>query len=256
MFIDTHAHLFDEYYDNIDSIIDKAKERSVLKIIISGCDTKSNIEVLDKVNKYSCLYGAIGIHPLNALNVSDDDFLFLEKNIVSDKIVAIGEIGLDYHYENVIKDKQKEVFVRQIEIAIKYNKPVIIHCRDAFSDMINILKQYKGKIKGVIHCFSSSLEIALEIINLGLYIGIGGIVTFKNANNIINVIKNIDLKYVLLETDSPYITPEPYRGKQNEPSNIVEIANKISEILDVDISLIRDVTTSNATTLFDIFDKI
>ena len=163
--------------------------------------------------------------------------------------MAIGEIGLDYHYPDTNKEKQKYAFRRQLELAEKHNIPVIVHSRDAIQDTFDIMSEYN--IKGVIHCFSGSVEMAKEFIKKGFLISVGGIITFKNAKNIIEVIKNIDLSYILLETDSPYLTPEPFRKEQNEPMYIPIIANKIADILNVSVELVSSKTTENAKRLFD-----
>lgn len=251
MFIDTHAHLFDEYYSNIEGVIARALDNNVLKIIISGCDIKSNLEVLEKVGKYDSLYGTIGIHPLNLDNLDNNYMSFLEENIRNEKIIGIGEIGLDYHYEGADRELQKDVFIHQIELAIKYDMPVIIHSRDATEDMMNILRRYNGKLRGVMHCYSGSVETALELIKMGFYLGVGGIITFKNAKNIVEVIKKIDLKYILLETDSPYLTPEPYRGNSNEPAYIPLIARKIAEIKGISLDSVMSATSGNVKMIFD-----
>lgn len=252
MYIDTHSHIFSEYYNNIDKIIEDASKNNVLKIITCGCNIETNKEVLKIINIYNNLYGSIGFHPEDVDSFNVDYYQFLEENINQNKIVAIGEIGLDYHYDQTNKDIQKYIFIKQLDIAIKYNKPVIIHSRDSIKDTIDILKSYNGKLKGVVHCFSSSVEIAREVTKLGLYIGVGGIVTFKNAKNIIDVIKEIDLKYILLETDCPYLTPEPYRKNINESKYIPIIAKKIAEIKGIEETKVRDITSANAMTLFDI----
>lgn len=251
MFIDTHAHLFNEYYSNIEGVIARALDNNVLKIIISGCDIKSNLEVLEKVGKYDSLYGTIGIHPLNLDNLDNNYMSFLEENIRNEKIIGIGEIGLDYHYEGADRELQKDVFIHQIELAIKYDMPVIIHSRDATEDMMNILRRYNSKLRGVMHCYSGSVETALELIKMGFYLGVGGIITFKNAKNIVEVIKKIDLKYILLETDSPYLTPEPYRGNSNEPAYIPLIARKIAEIKGVSLDSVMSATSGNVKMIFD-----
>ena len=253
MYIDVHCHLDNNYYDELDKVIIDANDSGVGKIIYNGCNLESNKEVLDLIDKYDCVYGAIGFHPNELENVTDEDYIFLEDNIKNNKIVAIGEIGLDYHYEDTDKEKQKYHFIKQIELAKKYNLPVIIHSRDSIQDTYDILKKYP--IKGVLHCYSGSLEMAREFIKLGLFISVGGIITFKNAKNIIEVIKNIDLSYVLLETDSPYLTPEPYRKYKNEPMYVPVIASKIAEVKGVSVEEVRDVTTSNALALFDFYMK-
>ena len=210
MYIDTHCHVLSEYYNNIEVIVKKCIENNVTKIIVSGCDMKSNKEVLELVNKYDIIYGTLGFHPTELEDFKEEYFDFLIENINNKKIVGIGEIGLDYHYENTDKEKQRRIFNKQLEIAEKFNRPVVIHSRDAIQETYDMLSKYN--LKGSIHCFSGSLEMAKLFIRLGYKIGVGGIITFKNAKNIIKVIENIDLSYILLETDSPYLSPEPYRG--------------------------------------------
>lgn len=249
MYIDTHCHITRNDYCDIPFLIDKIKNNGVDKIIVNGTDMESNMEVLELVKKYDIVYGAIGFHPTELDNFNIEDLSWLEEHINDEKIVALGEIGLDYHYDNTDKDKEIDVFKRQLEIAEKYNKPVIIHSRDAIGDTYNILKEYK--LKGSIHCFSGSLEMAREFIKLGYLIGVGGVVTFKNAKNIINVIENIDLEYILLETDAPYLTPEPYRKYKNDSSYIPVIAEKIAEIKKVDVKFVEDTTRRSSISLFD-----
>ena len=205
MYIDTHCHLFNEYYKNIDLVIKECKENKVNKIIVSGCDMKSNLEVLDLVNKFDIVYGTLGFHPTELDDFKDEYFSFIEKHINDKKIVGIGEIGLDYHYEDTDKEKQLYVFKKQLELAEKYNKPIIVHSRDSIGETYNILKKYK--LRGSIHCFGGSVEMARQFIKIGYMIGVGGIISFKNAKTIKDVVKNIDTSYILLETDSPYLTP-------------------------------------------------
>lgn len=249
MYIDTHCHMVKEYYDDMDKYVSNCILNNVKKIIVNATDKKSCLEVLELVKKYDIVYGALGFHPTELDEVSEEDFDWLEEVINNDKIVAIGEIGLDYHYDNTDKEKQICFFKRQLEIAVKYNKPIIVHTRDSIQDTYDILKKYN--VKGVIHCYSGSLEMAREFIKLGYYIGIGGISTFKNASNIINVIKNIDLEYIVLETDSPYLTPEPYRKYKNESMYIPLISKKISEIKEVEEQLVMNTTTDSAQRIFD-----
>lgn len=249
MFIDVHCHLDSDSYDNIDEVINSALENNVGKFIFNGYNMKANKEVLELVNKYDSVYGAIGFHPNDLDGITEENYIFLEDNIKNNKIVAIGEIGLDFHYEDTDKDNQKKHFIRQLELARKYNMPVIIHSRDSIQDTYDILKKYP--VRGVMHCYSGSVEMAREFIKLGMFISVGGIITFKNAKNIIEVIKGINLSYVLLETDCPYLTPEPYRKYKNEPKYIPVIANKIAEIRGIDVDEVMDVTTDNASGLFD-----
>lgn len=249
MFIDTHCHIVSEYYDDIENVIKNAIDNDVLKIIVNGYNMQSNREVLELVKKYDIVYGALGIQPEELYDYNDNSLKFIEEHINDEKIIAVGEIGLDYHYDTD-KDLQKELFKRQSEIAYKYNKPVIIHSRDCIQETYNILKE--SKVKGTMHCYSGSKEMALEFIKIGFSIGIGGVSTFKNAKNIVDVIKYIPLEYIILETDSPYLTPEPYRGKKNEPMYIPIIAKRVADIKDLDIKEIERTTTDNARRLFDI----
>lgn len=250
MFVDIHCHLDKKYYENIDQVINDAKNNGVKKLIYNAVDVNSCKEVLKLIDKYDFIYGALGFHPTELSNITEEDYTFLEENIKNKKVVAIGEIGLDYHYDNTDKTQQKDHFIRQLKLALKYNLPVIIHSRDSIKDTYDILKEYP--VKGVLHCYSSSTEMAYNFIKLGIYISVGGILTFKNAKNIKEVIKNIDLSYILLETDSPYLTPEPYRKYQNEPKYIPIIANEVAKIKNINVSEVRDITTSNACRLFDI----
>ena len=249
MLIDTHCHIYSEYYDDIDEVIERSINDGVSMIIVNGVDRKSNEEILKLVKKYDIVYGALGIHPDQCEKVSNEDFMFIEEHINDDKIVAVGEIGLDYHYD-LDKGMQKELFKKQLDIASKYNKPVIIHSRDSIQETYNILKKYK--IKGIMHCYSGSVEMAREFNKLGYLIGVGGIVTFKNAVKLIDVIKSVDLKYIVLETDSPYLTPEPYRGKRNEPKYIKIIMEKICDIKGIEY---KDLCDTIRTNVFGLFDK-
>ena len=250
MYIDTHCHITRNDYSDIPFLINKIKDSGIKKIIVNGTDMKSNMEVLELVKEYDIVYGAIGFHPTELDNFNDEYLLWLEEHINDNKIVALGEIGLDYHYDNTNKEKEINVFRRQLQIAKKHNKPIIVHSRDAIQDTLDILKEFD--LKGSIHCFSGSLEMAREFIKCGYLIGVGGVVTYKNSKNIINVIENIDLEYILLETDSPYLTPEPYRKNKNDSSYILIIADKIAEIKNVSVSVVEKTTSSNAEVLFDI----
>lgn len=242
MFGDTHCHLFNEYYSDLDQIIENAKEKNVGLFINNGCDHRSNIEVINHIKKYPFMYGAIGIHPESILEYKMSDIAFIENNLTNEKIVAIGEIGLDYHYTKEDKEKQIELLELQLKLAEKYNIPVIIHSRDATEDTIKILKKYN--VKGTIHSFSGSLETAKIYIKMGYMLGINGVITFKNSK-LKDVVKEIGLDHIILETDSPYLTPEPFRGKQNNPSHIYDIAKFISELFAVSIDEILVKTNEN-----------
>ncbi len=240
--IDTHCHL--DNLENIDEIVNTFDGI----IITSGYDDKSNLKVLELVSKYKNVYGTLGIHPEEA---SDEYNLnIIESNLLNPKIVAIGEIGLDYHYIKDNKIKQQQLFMKQLDLATKYSLPVIVHSRDSISDTYNILSKYK--LKGSIHCFSSSIEMAQSFIKLGYKIGVGGVITFKNAKKLVNVINKIDIKDILIETDSPYLSPEPYRGKINKPHNVYYVSKKISEIKNIEIKDVINITNQNAKNLFNI----
>ena len=249
MFIDTHCHLYDEYYSDMDMVIQNAVKNNVKRVIVNGCDMKSNKEVLELIKKYDIVYGALGFHPTELDGISDEELKWLDDNLDNSKIVAVGEIGLDYHYDETDREKQQYFFRKQLKIAKKHNLPVIVHSRDSIQDTYNILKD--SSVKGVLHCYSGSLEMGREFIKIGYFLGVGGIITFKNAKNIINVINNIGLEYILLETDSPYLAPEPYRGRTNEPAYIPIIASKIAALKGVSISEVERITTGTARGIFD-----
>ena len=215
MYIDTHCHLSIEDYDDIDLVIKENLAAGVEKIIISGCTKDSIIESLDLATKYDCVYVTIGFHPSEVNITSESDLIFLKDHINDTKVVGIGEIGLDYHYGKDDIDKQKELFRKQMLIADEYNLPVVIHSRDAVNDTVSILKEFPN-VHGDIHCFSGSLETAKEYLKMNYMLGIGGVVTFKNSN-LYKVIEKIGVDNIIFETDSPYLTPEPFRGKKNSP---------------------------------------
>lgn len=250
MFIDTHCHLSVEDYDNIDEIIYENRKANIEKIIISGCTKESIIESIELSNEYDDVYLTIGYHPSEASIITDSDIDLFEDQLKSNKIVGIGEIGLDYHYGDDNIDKQKELFRRQMSIAEKLHLPVVIHSRDATLDTINILKEFPN-VKGDIHCFSGSYETAMIYISMGYKIGIGGVVTFKNSN-LYKVVETVGIDNIILETDSPYLTPEPFRGKKNSSKYIPYIAKKIAEILSISVEEVGFRTSKNAINLFDL----
>jgi len=245
--IDTHCHIFKEYYENIETIVNNIDDF----IIVSGTNDIDNMEVLELCSKYPNVYGTLGIHPTELSKLTEDSFKIIEDNINNPKIVGIGEIGLDYYWQKDNKELQKEVFIKQLELARKYNKAVVVHTRDSVADVYDILRDYSD-LKIDIHCFSSSLEMANNFIKLGCKLGIGGVLTFKNNTKLKEVVKNISLDHIMLETDSPYLTPEPNRGKKNEPYNVYYIAKCISEIKDIDLEKVLEITSKNAISQFDL----
>lgn len=254
MFIDTHAHLTDKaFFGKVDDIIKKANESMVTKIITSGFDYDSSVEALKLAENYDNLYSSIGIYPEYAPSFTAEIQNKMEELGKNDKVVAIGEIGLQYTQSVPEKYLQKEVFIQQLRLAYLLNKPIIIHCRDAYGDMLQILKDNKKYLtSGTLHCYGGSYEIAKEAIKLGFYISVGGVSTFKNAQNVRETIKKIPLDNIILETDCPYLAPHPYRGSLNMPSYIPTIAENLAQLKNISIEEVAEKTTINARRLFKI----
>jgi len=257
MIIDTHIHLDDKRYDkDLEEVLNRATNRGVGKFVIPGADPKTLPKAVKIAEKYDNVYFAVGIHPYDADNYDEK---LLEKFISHKKCVAVGECGLDYYRlegdlqeKELEKQKQKKVFLSQIELAKKYKKPLIVHIRDASKDSKEILLKYDAKvIGGVLHCYNADEEL-LSLADEGFYFGIGGVVTFKNAKKLVNVLPKIPHAKIVLETDGPYLTPTPYRGKRNEPAYVGIVAEKISELLQINLGEVEDFTTVNALKLFDI----
>ena len=248
MFSDTHLHIGEDFGVNPDLYISNANNAGVKLLISSFCDKEDIMLSTKFVEKYDSLYASVGYHPEVSNKIVDKDYEILEDLVKNNsKIVAIGEIGLDYYWHKDNKEKQREVFRRQLEIAERLNVPVVIHSRDSIGETYQILKEYK--VRGIIHCFSGSLEMAKKFIDLGFLLGIGGVVTFKNSK-LYQVIGQVSLKNIVLETDSPYLAPEPNRGKVNESSNIPYIAARIADIKNTSIDEVADITTKNACKMF------
>ena len=246
--IDTHAHYASDQYDGIlDEIFASFKNLGVSSVINCGCTIESSKKNIEFAKKYDCCSAAVGFHPQDITEESLD-FEALENLLKCEKVVALGEIGLDYYWDKENKEKQIETFISQIELAKKYDLPIIVHDRDAHADTLEILKKYKPK--GVVHCFSGSLEMAREIVKLGMYIGVGGVVTFKNARKLVEVVEDISIDKILLETDGPYLAPEPFRGKLNNSFLISLVAQKISEIKEIPLNNVYEITKENAINLF------
>ena len=248
MYIDTHCHLSREDYDDIDKVIEENKNANVDKIVVSSCSRESIEEVMDLKDRYDMVYVTIGYHPEYADTVTESDLDYLKSLLGEKKVVGIGEIGLDYHYTKENKDKQIWLFEEQLKIAEEFNLPVVIHSRDATMDTINTLKKYK--VKGIIHCFSGSLETANIYISMGFLLGIGGVVTFKNSK-LKDVVKEVPSESIVLETDSPYLAPVPFRGKINSSKYLEFIANFIADIKNISVDELAEITSRNASSLFD-----
>lgn len=252
MIIDTHIHLNDNQYDeDLDEVIKRSHEAGIEKVVLIGCDHLGMKKAINMKKIKPEFYNvAIGLHPIDIEEWTPEfkqDFIEMIEN---NNIIAIGEIGLDYHWYPEKKERQKEIFKEQLSIAQKYKLPVIIHSREAYNDCYEILKEYPD-LKGVIHSFSDNYNMAKKFIDLGYYIGIGGPVTFKNGQNQQDVVEKINLNKLLIETDGPYLTPVPYRGKRNEPKYLHNIIDKISEIKKIEKEEIIKITTNNALQLFE-----
>lgn len=250
--IDTHSHLdLEEFQENFDSLLSKIKEVGVEKVIIPGVVEKDFDRIINLIEKYDNLYGAIAVHPSEAKDWNDNSYENLKKYASHPKVVAIGETGLDYYWDKTFVEMQQFLLKEHIRIAKELQKPLIIHDREAHFDTLRILKESNIKdIGGVMHCFSGSVEFAQECIKEGLYIALGGPVTFKNAQKPKEVAQSIPIEKLLLETDSPYLTPHPFRGKLNDSSNIILVAEKIAELRNIPLQKLADITTDNAVRLF------
>ncbi len=255
MIVDTHIHLDNEKYkDDLDDVLNRARNNGIKKFIIPGADADTLDYALEISKKNEDVYFAVGIHPYD---IDGFDSLNFDLYLSDEKCVAIGECGLDYfrlqgsdEEKEIEKSRQKEIFIAQIKIAKKHKKPLIIHIRDASSDAKKILlEQNAGEVGGVLHCYNADEEL-LSLANNGFYFGIGGVVTFKNAKKLINILPKIPSDRLLIETDGPYLTPTPHRGKRNEPIYTKLIAQKMSELLKIPLLEVENITTNNAIKLF------
>ena len=249
LIFDTHAHYDDEVFSvDFDDLVFSLKQAGVGGIITCGCDKESSLKAIELAEKYDIIYAAVGIHPGN---VDDGDTINDIKPLLSHKkCVAVGEIGLDYYWRQDNKELQKEIFISQLQLAKEYNLPVLVHDRDAHADTLEILKAHKPN--GVVHAFSGSVEMAREITKLGMYLGVGGVLTFKNAKALPSVVSDIPMDKILLETDAPYLAPEPFRGKTNHSALIQYTAEKMAEIKGISTDEVLALTFKNAKILFNI----
>ncbi len=248
---DSHAHYNDEQFDiDRDSLLASLPEAGIVGIINCGTDVASSFASLEMAEKYPFIYAACGYHPESALEYTDDNLHLIEKMLSHEKCVAVGEIGLEYHYDFVPKDVQKYVFEKHLELAVKYDMPVIVHDREAHADTMDLLKKYNPK--GVLHCYSGSAEMAKEVLKMGMYIGLGGAVTFKYAVKPVEVAEMIPIDRLLLETDCPYMAPVPMRGKRNNSAYISHVAEKISDIRGIPPQALLSITAENTRKLFGI----
>ena len=254
--IDTHAHLFLSQFDNdIDNVIQNAISNGVTKILLPNIDSTTTNQMLKLSERYpKHCFPMIGLHPCSVnIENAEQEIIHVEQMLEKNKFLAIGEIGIDLYWEKSTLDIQKKVFELQINLAKKYSLPIVIHVRDSFKEAIEIIEKLNDdNLSGVFHCFTGNLEEAQRVINLqNFYLGIGGVVTFKNGG-LDKIINQINLDHIILETDSPYLTPSPFRGNRNESKYILNITQKLSEIYNIDIESIAEKTTHNAYKLFNI----
>jgi len=252
--IDTHTHLYLKEFDaDIDQVINKSKHLGINKFIFPSIHSKYNKRMIDTYNKDRSIFNIMaGLHPAYVSNNNDNEMDLVIKNLENYDCVAVGEIGIDLYWEKKFLDQQKFVFEKQIELALDYNLPIVIHCREAFDHIYDILKNYsQHDLSGVFHCFTGNEEQANKICDLNFKLGIGGVVTFKNGG-LDKFLSKIDLRNIVLETDSPYLAPSPYRGKRNDSSYLIHIVDKLSEIYSVENHEIASITTNNAIELFNL----
>jgi TatD DNase family protein len=253
MLFDSHAHLDDKRFEGeTDAVIARAAAAGVTGILNAGADMDSSKNAMKLARAYPAVYAAVGVHPHDAKLVVNDDYETLAAWTNETKVVAIGEIGLDYFYDHSPKDIQQKVFIRQLDVARQTHKPIIIHDRDAHADLLNIVRNEGRGISGVFHCFSGSLEMAGEVIKLGFYVSIAGPVTFTNAAKLKEVAKEVPLDRLLVETDCPYLTPHPHRGKRNEPALVRLVAEEVARLRGMELEVLAEATTANVKRLFAI----
>jgi TatD DNase family protein len=260
-YIDSHAHLFfTDYADDLPAVLSRAKEAGVSRIIVPGTDIKSSREAVLLAEQHENIYACVGIHPHEVSKAGNQDLAEIQKLSENPKVVAIGEIGLDYHYDFSPREVQRTFLAEQLEIAVRRNLPVVLHMRESEEDTFSLVEHAvngnpqwkessKESMRGVFHCFPGNADQAAYVQGLGFCVSYPGVITFKKSNSI-DVVKEIGIKNILLETDSPFMTPVPLRGKRNEPANIVLIGRKIAEALDISEEEVARMTTENAIRLF------
>ena len=252
MIFDTHAHYDDEQFDiDRDSLLMSMKENGIGTIVNIGANLASSKTTLELAHKYDFIYGAVGVHPSDSAELSDDNFDRIRQMCADEKCVAIGEIGLDYYWPEPDHEIQKKWFVRQLDLAREVKLPVVIHSRDAAADTVEVLKDNNaGDIGGVVHCFSYSKEVATLCVKMGFYIGVGGVLTFKNGKKMKEVVSEIPIEKIILETDCPYLAPEPNRGKRNSSLNLPYVVKAMAEIKGISEEEVIDITERNARDMY------
>lgn len=256
MIIDTHAHYDDNAFDkDRDELLSQLPSEGVEMVVNIGASIQTSKHTLELMEKYPYVYGALGVHPSEAGELNETLMEWLRKAAKQPKVVAVGEIGLDYYWDEPARDVQKRWFVRQIDLAGEIGLPVVIHSRDAAKDTLDIMKGHRaGELGGVIHCFSYGVELAREYLNMGFYLGIGGVVTFKNARKLKEVVEYMPMERMVLETDCPYLSPEPFRGKRNSSLNLPYVVKAVSEIKGIPQEEVISITRDNARNMYRICD--
>ncbi|MBU9674703.1 TatD family hydrolase [Planococcus sp. CP5-4] len=248
MFIDTHVHLnADQYDEDLQEVIDRALNSKVEKMVVIGFDRKTIKRAIELAEHYDFIYAVVGWHPVDAIDCTDEDLEWIEQLAAHEKVVGIGETGLDYHWDKSPRDIQQQVFRKQIQLAKRVKLPIIIHNREATEDVLTILHEEDAQeVGGVMHCFGGSVETAQESIKMNFMISLGGPVTFKNAKKPKEVAAEIPLEHLMIETDAPYLAPHPYRGKRNEPSYVPLVAEEIARLKELPVETVAEATTENA----------
>ena len=256
MYIDTHVHLnADQYEEDLQEVIDRALEANVKKMVVIGFDRITIERAMKLVEEYSFIYAVVGWHPVDAIDCTEEDLKWIEELAAHEKVVGIGETGLDYYWDKSPKDVQQELFRKQIRLAQKVNLPIIIHNRDATEDVIRILQEEEANLTGgIMHCYGGSVETAKQCIDMNFMISLGGPVTFKNAKKPKEVATEISLEHLLIETDAPYLAPHPHRGKRNEPALVPLVAEEIARLKGISVEEVAEATTKNAEKFFHIID--
>lgn len=253
-FIDTHVHLnADQYDEDLQDVITRAREKAVQKMVVIGFDTKTIKRAISIAEADPDIYAVVGWHPVDAVDCTEQDLEWIEELAKHEKVVGIGETGLDYYWDKSPKEVQQEIFRKQIRLAQRVDLPLIIHNRDATGDVIRILEEEEAHLTGgIMHCFGGSVETARRAIDMNFMISLGGPVTFKNAKTPKEVAKEIALEHLLIETDAPYLAPHPFRGKRNEPSYVPLVAEEIARLKEIPVEQVAEVTTKNAEKFFGI----
>lgn len=255
MIFNTHTHInSEEMYREHETFLKRAQEEGVSKFLVVGYDLESSKRAIEIAKKHKGVYASVGLCPTELYKMDKIEYDEFESLLNDERVVAIGEVGLDYYYETTNKQQQKECLIKFFDMAKKYDLPVLIHCRDAIKDCLDILKE-QNISKGIMHCYSGSVEMAREFIKQGLYISLAGPVTFKNAKTPKEVAREIDLEYLLVETDDPYLSPTPFRGQKNEPKNVIYVVKEIANLKGVEYEEVAEATTKNALKVLGLCEK-